>query len=134
MPARLKVDEWFSAKEDEVQSEFDLDRIFPTEVDKKQTVVKQPVKGEVKLSGTGVFLADLKVGSISYFLHWSPPAILAQCATHDDCYCTAPLLGEARVPEDELIAWVGQGPSFRSAQDHAQFIPRGCYRKRQGRK
>lgn len=126
-----EADEWLLSKEEEIMCEHDLENWF-SEMPTPTVVVKQPVKGEVKLNGSSVYLSDLKCGTIGYLAHWDPPAILARCMIHEGCYCTAPLLGD-QVQKDDLVHWLGMAPSFRSCADHEQFLPKGCYNKRQPR-
>lgn len=106
-------------------AEHDVDN--PAE-EQPELIVKLPVKGEVTRTGSSVYAGSLKAGSISYFFHWTPPAIVATCHIHPNCYTTAPLAG--CVSEDDLVDWLGQGPGFKTTRDHEQFIPVGTYNKR----
>ncbi|CAL1152414.1 unnamed protein product [Cladocopium goreaui] len=134
VPDFSEADDWLRDKNDEMQVEADLDDLFGADSpDLEHMIVKLPVKGEVKRVGSTVFTGSVKSGQISYFTHWTPPAILAVCAIHEDCYTTAPLLGHD-VSEDSLVQWLGQGPSFKSEKDHGKFIPAGTYKKRLGRR
>ena len=116
-----------------VDAETKLDEIFesfePEPVN--NFVVKQNFSpGEVKREGSSVFCGKQKVGKLSFFVHWTPPAILAVCNVHtDNCYVTTPLLDGAS--EDDLVRWIGDGPKFKSAEDHMMVLPGRCYKHRQ---
>ena len=130
----MQADDWLRDKNDEIQAEADVDALFGADSPGLENmVVKLPVTGEVKRVGSSIYTGSIKSGQLSYFTHWTPPAILAVCAIHEDCYTTAPLIGDA-VSEDSLVQWLGQGPSFKSEKDHGKFIPAGTYKKRGGRR
>ena len=77
---------------------------------------------------TQFFKGTLRCGKLSFFTHWTPPAMLGACELHEDCYTTAPLLGS--VTEHELVAWIGEAPSFQNGSAHMSTLPSGCYKHR----
>lgn len=126
--ALWKADEWMMERDQEVQTEFELEAIFPAEKAAQEVVVKQHVPGEITCQGNAVFKGTLRCGKLSFFTHWTPPAMLGACELHEDCYTTAPLLGS--VTEHELVAWIGEAPSFQNGSAHMSTLPSGCYKHR----
>ena len=115
-----------------MRAEHDLEAMLSSQSrNAPLVVVKQPLNAgaEPKLIGNSIMLGDLKVGSIAFYMHWEPAAVQGQCRVHEDCYCTAPMFG-GTVTVDDLVAWVAQGPSYRTTREHELFLPAGCYNKR----
>eukprot|EP00435_Cladocopium_sp_Y103_P056639 s14_g19.t1 len=92
-------------------------------------VVKAPLLGEIVRKGNEVLCGGSKCGTMSYLLHWNPAAIAANCAIHENCFVTSPLVGEV-VSEDSLVHWLGQAFCFRSAAEHVSCAPLGTYHRR----
>ncbi len=128
-----QADEYMKGHSKHVDAENVLDEFFESydQGEADNFVVKQHFSpGEVYKQGSSVFCGKQKVGKLSYFVHWTPPAILAVCDVHpNNCYATTPLLDGAS--EDDLVRWIGDGPKFKSADDHLACLPGRCYKQRQ---
>lgn len=114
-------------------AEMECDNIFSTfRGEKSETesaedvVVRVFHTEEIKLCGNTVFAGDVKCGTLSWLVHWDPPAIAANCTVHSGCYCTAPI----HFDEQELVQWLGQAISYKDGQAHGRFVPKGTYNKR----
>ena len=91
-------------------------------------VVKQPLPGAITRSGNSIYCAGFKVGSISYLVHWTPPALAGNCAIHGQgCYYTTPLLES---DEDSMVKWLGEAQCYKSAADHMRCVPPHAYYQR----
>ena len=90
-------------------------------------VIKQPLPGEIRREGRFVFCGAVKCGSVSFLMHWSPPAIVASCMLHSDCCVSVPLVDG---DEDSLVRWLGEAVCYKSGLDHATCRPKGSYNKR----
>lgn len=89
-------------------------------------IIKAPLFGEITRQGNQVYCGTSPCGSISYLLHWRPPATSATCTVHPDCYVTAPI----EMQDDILVRWLGEAYCYRNAADHGKFSPSGCYHRR----
>ena len=92
-------------------------------------VVKAPLPGQIVRKGNEILCGGSRCGTLSYLLHWSPAAIAANCAVHENCFVTSPLAGDV-VSEDALVHWVGQAFCFRSGAEHVSCAPQGPYHRR----
>ena len=119
------VDDAFS--DHDTKSEKKGSKRDAASIDLDAVVIKAPLKGEIIRRGNHVFNNACKCGSISYLLHWSPPAISGTCAVHADCFLTCPLLtGD----EDSIVRWLGEAFCFQNAAHHGTAAPPGSYHRR----
>lgn len=133
-----QADAWLTDKLEEVQAEQDLDALYSS-LDVEQSskkasssdsvIVFDPslAKGEIRREGQAIYRGSVRLGKISYFLHWSPACYLATCECHESCYVTA---GLTSVSEDTLIQWVGDAAAYKSSADHMAMLPHGVYKHR----
>lgn len=112
----------------DIDLESELQSMFESS-DEAEFVVAQlnMVSGDIRREGAAVYSGSAKVGKLSYYLHWHPPAVLCHCDCHTNCYVTAPLW---EIDEDLLVQWVGKAAAYRTAADHLRFVPEGCYQRR----
>ncbi len=98
----------------------------PTE----KVVVKAPLLGEITRIGNEVLCGGSKCGTLSYLIHWRPPALAANCTVHTDCFVTCPLIAGDNAFEDGLTNWLGQAYCFSDRQNHCACAPKGSYQRR----
>lgn len=96
----------------------------------KDSVVKLPLERPITRQGSSVFYGPTRVGTMSYLVHWSPAAVSANCLIHEDCFFTAPMLGEHAPTDDTIVQWLGEAMCFKCAADHVSHAPEGAYNRR----
>ena len=140
--AGFEVDLSFSSGFSELMDELNMEDFFGEghgeENDQmiskcvQNAIVRLPLAdptAQVRLVGNNVYRGAVRGGSISYLVHWNPPAMAASCAMHGQyCCISTPLVGGAQ--QDDLVKWLADGPRFRTGDDHMSQVPAKCYNRR----